>query len=73
LVFDRNPTHVLQQRKYGDIPSKYIEDQNKVDIILFKNVPIDYDWQVSDQILGDLLYDYKLGKLRELEPNAFNG
>ena len=73
LVFDRNPTHVLQQRKYGDIPSKYIEDQNKVDIILFKNVPIDYDWQASDQISGDLLYDYKLGKLRELEPNAFNG
>ena len=73
LVFDRKPVHVLEQRKYGDIPSKFVEDQNKVDIILFKNVAIDYTWQNSDKILGDLIYDYKLTKLRELEANAFNG
>ena len=73
LVFDRKPVHVLEQRKYGDIPSKFVEDQNKVDIILFKNVAIDYNWQNSDKILGDLIYDYKLTKLRELEANAFNG
>jgi hypothetical protein len=73
ILYDRNPVHIFETIKYGDIPSKFVPNQNKADIILFKNVEEGYQFGEEDKVLGPTLYDYFTGTLRELEPSALNG